>query len=103
MTKEKQSQKQKAHSCEWASYADMRVRVHKRLVHVAHAAAVAARHCRSLLLFRNFGDKSFGGEHQAGDRSRVLQGSARDLGRVNDTGLDQVFEFAGLGVVAEVR
>src|SRR5581483_11630594 len=59
-----------------------------RLVHIAHAAAVAAWHRSALLLFRDFRNQRFGGQHQAGDRSRVLQGSARDLGRVDDAGLD---------------
>ncbi len=57
---------------------------------------------RGFLLLRNLGDHGFGGQHQASDRSRVLQSSARDLGRVDDAGLHQVLVGAGSGVVAEV-
>src|SRR5579871_1990552 len=70
-------------------------------VHSAHAAA-AVRHRSFLLLFRNLRYQGFGGQHQRGDRAGVLQRGARYLGRVDDAGLDQVFELAGLRVVAEV-
>ena len=53
------------------------------------------------LLLRRLGDHRLGGDQQAGDRSRVLQGGAHDLGRVDDAGLEQVAIFAGLGVEAE--
>ena len=54
------------------------------LVHSAHAPAVAAAHWGFLLLFRNLGYQGFGGEHQGRDRTRVLQGGARYLGRIDD-------------------
>src|SRR5690606_2789370 len=47
-------------------------------------------------------DLGFGGEHQAGNRGRILQGSARHLGRVQDAHLDHVAVLTGSGVVAEV-
>src|SRR6202051_2267932 len=37
----------------------------------------------------------FGGEHQSGDRSGVLQCCASHLGRIDDAGLYQVLVFAG--------
>ncbi len=46
------------------------------------------------------GDERFGGEDQAGDGGRVLQGGTGDLGRVHDALGDQVAELAGRGVVA---
>src|SRR5438270_403443 len=59
------------------------------LVHAAaHAAVSAARHRGFLLLFRKFADQGFGGEHEAGDGTGVLQGSARDLGGIDDASLD---------------
>ena len=63
--------------------------------------AAAAR--RSLLLFRNFGDEGFGGEHQGRDRSRVGERGAYDLGRIEHAGLDQVFVLVAERVIAEVR
>src|SRR5271157_4150445 len=71
------------------------------LVHPSHAAA-AVRHCRFLLLFRKLGYQGFGGEHQGRDGTCVLQRGARDLGGIDDAGLDQVLELVGLRVVAEV-
>ena len=73
--------------------------------HAAHAAAAhAARHAAaSRLLLRSLGDHGFGGDQQAGDRSRVLQSGAHDLDRVDDAHGDHVAIFAGLGVVAEGR
>src|SRR5712692_8434906 len=44
-------------------------------VHVAHAAAGAAGHRRALLL-RQLGDHGLGGDQQAGNARRVLQGVA---------------------------
>src|SRR5438067_7007869 len=72
------------------------------LVHSAHAA-VAAGSCHFLLLFRKLANQRFGGEHQASDGAGVLQGSPRNLGWIDHASLNQVFELAGLGVVAEVR
>jgi len=60
------------------------------LVHAAHAAAGAtgAGAHGLLIVFLDFGHQSFGGEHQGGDGSGVLQGEARDLRGVNHAGLD---------------
>src|SRR5208282_3050050 len=78
----------------------------RRLVHSAHTAATwhSATAARSALLrlFLDVGHQSFGGEHQAGDRSGVLQSEARDLGWVDYARLDQVTELLGFRVVAEV-
>src|SRR5690606_10181587 len=58
--------------------------------HAAHVRHTAAhRHRR--LVFRQFADRRFGGDQKAGDRSRVLQGGADDLGRVDHAGSDEVF------------
>src|SRR6266851_2053028 len=56
------------------------------LVHAAHAAARTSgtAGCRALLVvFLQFGDERFGGEHQARDGSCVLQRQAGDLGGIN--------------------
>jgi hypothetical protein len=45
-------------------------------------------------------DRRFGGDQQAGDRSRILQRGAHDLGRVDHAGLHQVFVGVGGGVEA---
>ena len=52
--------------------------------------------------FDVFADHRLGGDHQAGHGGRVLQRAAHDLGRIDDAGLDQVLEGAGLGVKAVV-
>ena len=74
------------------------------LVHAAHAAAhaaaVSAAAFGSLFLVL-LGDEDFGGQEQAGDAGRVLEGGAGDLGRVDDAGLEEVFVLAGLGVEAD--
>ncbi len=71
------------------------------VVHAAHTAAHAAR-SRSFLLLGELGDHALGGEEQTGDRGGVLQRGARDLRRVDDAGLDEVFKRAGGDVVARV-
>ena len=38
----------------------------------------------------------FGGDEQAGDRGRILQRGADDLGRVDHAGLDEVLVHVGL-------
>src|SRR5688500_4164847 len=68
--------------------------------HAAHAAAHAAHSAFGLVVL-DVGDHGFGGEHQAGDRSCVLQGSSRYLRGVDDTGCDEVFVLLGRGVEAE--
>src|SRR6185437_3517871 len=59
--------------------------------HVGNSAATAVR-------VRDLGDDGLGGEDVLGDRSGVLQGRARDHGRVDDALLDQVDDLAGGGV-----
>src|SRR5713101_6373725 len=60
--------------------------------------AVAA----AFLLFDQLRDHGVSREHEAGDRCRVLQRGASDLGRVDHAHLDQVAELLGLRVEAEV-
>src|SRR5690606_34774668 len=48
------------------------------------------------------GNSGFGGQQQAGNGSSVLQRGAGDLGRVQNTLLDQIAVLAGGSVVAEV-
>src|SRR5262249_26410687 len=63
--------------------------------------AAARRHGgHRLFLLRHFGHHGFRGYQQAGDRSRVLQGRAHDLGRVDDALGHQVAVVAGLRVIA---
>src|SRR5579864_4185675 len=80
--------------------------VSSRLVHSAHAAAWAAvttgAGCGCLVGFLDVGHQGFGGEHQAGNRSGVLESEARDLGWVDNTRLDHVAELAGFRVVAVI-
>ena len=64
----------------------------------AHAAATAAGGRRGF--FGALGHEGFGGEDQAGDGGRVLQGGTGHFGRVHDALGDQVAELAGRGVVA---
>ena len=68
-------------------------------VHAAHAAAATGHRHRAVLL-RMLGDHRLGGDEEAGDRSRVLEGRAHDLGRVDDAGRDQVLVLFGLRVEA---
>ena len=77
------------------------------LVHAAHAAT--ARHTTAaagasalLIVFLDVCHQSFGGEHQAGDGSGVLQCETSDLGRVNDASLDEIAELAVFRVEAEI-
>src|SRR5260221_12115776 len=51
-------------------------------------------------LLGRFGDEGLGGQEQAGDRCSILKRRASDLGRINDSCLEQVAPLAGLGVVA---
>ncbi len=55
----------------------------------------------AVVVLRTLGDHRLGGEHQGGDGGRVLQRGARDLGRVDDAGREQVLVGAGRGVEAE--
>ena len=56
----------------------------------------------ALALFTNVGHESFGSQHQRRNRAGIGQGCAHDLGRIEHTGLYQVFLLAGQRVVAEV-
>src|SRR6185369_7263013 len=62
---------------------------------------LAAGH-RSRLLLRDLGDHRFGGQHQRADGSRVLQGRASYLGRIDHAALHQVFVVRRCGVEPEV-
>ena len=53
------------------------------------------------ILLRRLGDHRFGGDHEAGDRSCVLQGDPHDLRRVDDAGVQHVDILLGLGVEAK--
>src|SRR5690606_943364 len=67
--------------------------------HAAHTAHV--RHSRGGgFVFRQLGDRRFGGDQQTGDRGRILQRGAHDLSRVDHTGLDEVFIDVGRSVEA---
>ena len=54
----------------------------------------------SRFVFLLLGDQTFGGQDQAGDRRRVLQRGAHDLGRIDDALRDEVAVLAGRRVVA---
>src|ERR1051325_8583471 len=73
-------------------------------VHAAHTAHTATGWHRRHVGFRLrlLRHHRLGGNEQAGDRSRVLQRMAHDLGRVDDAGLDEVGELALLGIVAVI-
>src|SRR5438309_1522555 len=62
-------------------------------------AAVAAPPAATL---RRLGDHRLGSDQQAGDRGRILQRDAHDLGRIDDAGLDHVDILALLGVEAVI-
>src|ERR1700690_3718628 len=68
---------------------------------VVHAAAGGMRGGRVLLL-RDLGDHALCREQEPGDRRRVLQGRARDLGRVDNAGLHEVLVLVRRDVEAEV-
>src|SRR4051812_21457945 len=53
-----------------------------------------------LFFLRRFRDHDFRREQQARNRRRVLQREARDLGRIQDAGVDHVAVLARAGVVA---
>src|SRR6185369_5076 len=60
--------------------------------HAAHAAHTT-RHCgTTLFIVGNLRNHRFSRQHQAGDRSSVLERSASDLGRIDDAGFHQVLE-----------
>ena len=71
------------------------------LHHAAHvgSAAVTAAAARFLLLGK-IGDHAVGREEEARDGSRVLESGARNLGGIDDTGLEEVAVLARADVVA---
>src|SRR6185312_4531308 len=73
------------------------------LVHAFHAAAVAAWHRSALFVFRDLRDDGFGGQHQRGNRTGVLQRGADYLCGIEHACLYQVLVLAAESVVAEVR
>ena len=73
------------------------------LHHAAHAAHTAhVRHAAAAgtFLLRKFGNHGFGRDQQRSNRSRVLKCCTDNLDRVNNTHVDHVAVFTGLGVVA---
>src|SRR6266852_3975455 len=66
-----------------------------------HSARRHSRHAAGLFLLRLLGNHALCREQQTSHRSGVLQRAAHDLGRVDDTGLHQVFELLSRGVEAE--
>ena len=58
---------------------------------------VGIRRCFLLALSHH----AFGGQKESRDGGRVLQRAAHDLGRVDDAGLHQVFEFFGRRIETE--
>src|ERR1700722_19732257 len=71
------------------------------LVHAAHTAGAAwttAGRSRLLIVFLDFRDERFRREHQAGNRSRVLQRETGNLGWVDDAHLHHVAVLAGFRV-----
>ena len=81
-----------------------RTRTRLKAAHAAHAghsaahAAAARRHRRSLL--RTLRHQRLGGEDEARNGRRVLQGGARDLRGVNNALRHKVAELAGGRIVA---
>src|SRR5450631_652958 len=73
-------------------------------IHTAHAAHTTAATTVAMRFFllRRFGDHRFRRDHETGDRGRILQRCARDLGRIQDTELDHVAVLARLRVVAVI-
>src|SRR5271170_3255563 len=72
------------------------------LVHVVHSAtASSARSNRHR--FADIRDHGFRCQHKTGDRGRVLQCSAGNLGGIDHAGLYQVLVLIGGGVVAVMR
>src|SRR5579864_4248485 len=59
---------------------------------VLHASA--GHPAAGALVLGLVGDDRLGGEEERGDRGRVLEGRAGDLGRVDDAGLEQVLVLA---------
>ena len=60
------------------------------------------RHRHRGLVLGPLGDHGLGGDQERGDRGRVLQGDAHDLGRIDDAGRDHVDILFLLRVEAEI-
>ena len=73
------------------------IRSYYDTTHAAHAAHI--RHAATIL-GRDVSDTSFGGQHQTGHGSSVLQSIANHLGRVDDPGFDQVDVFVSRSIEA---
>ena len=76
--------------------------LHTHAAHTAHTAHVGGHAAASTLLIGLIGNDALGREHQTGNRSRVLKRGTRDLRRVDDACLDEVFVFIGRSVVTGV-
>jgi hypothetical protein len=61
---------------------------YKCLIHISWRHA---RCCRYLFRFWFFSHQCLGSEHKGRDRGRILKGESCNLGRINDSSLDQVF------------
>src|SRR5271170_1396763 len=59
----------------------------RSIVHSAHAAA---GHGGRAILLRRLGDHRFGRDHEASDRSRILQGDPHDLRRIDNADVQHV-------------
>src|SRR5206468_1343322 len=70
-------------------------------LHSAHSAHSATAHRHRWLVFRQFAHRRFGGDQQAGDRSRILERRANDLRRIDHAGIGEIFVDVRLGVEAD--
>ena len=64
--------------------------------------AATGRHHGRRIILRHIGDQRIGGQDHRRDAGRVLDGAARDLGRIDDAALHHIFEVAGQNVVADI-
>ncbi len=66
-------------------------------IHSAHSAhATAAAHWYRWLVFGPLSNCRLGGNEQPSNRRRILQRGTNDLGRIDNTRLDEVFVLLGL-------
>src|SRR3712207_147003 len=78
-----------------------RFTIYVQVLEVAVVFAPGHRRRGRLLRLGRVGDGGVRGEQEPGDGGGVLQGRAHHLRRVDDARLDEVFEAAGRGVVAD--